>query len=90
MTVLGAVGVTVLLLLPCGRRSAHEPEMTVRPGVGMAVQSPAVGVNVRVRGDHQVKLSQASWLKNQNEPLGIEHIRCHDATGRLSGRAIAC
>jgi len=47
----------VIVRLLGGRGSSHEPEMTVRPSVGMAVQSPTVTVNVRVGLRHRLKLS---------------------------------
>ena len=60
------VRVTVLLAVAAmhmrvrltdGRRSAWQPEMTVRASVRVAVQASAVAVNVRVGGEHRVKAS---------------------------------
>lgn len=53
-----------------GRGSSHEPEMTVRPAVGMAVQSPTVAVNVRVGCEHRVKLPQAVGYTIRMSGLG--------------------
>jgi hypothetical protein len=45
-----------------GARLSHQPEMAMGSGMWMAVQAPAVAVNVRIDGrpDHQFKLAQRS------------------------------
>ena len=67
MSVLVAVAVAVavavmlvLVRLADRLRSAHESEMTMRLAIGMAVQPPAVAMEVCVGGEHRVKLAQAA------------------------------